>query len=107
MRSAAPPSPTLRRASPGRTGRADHRPLRARALLAALLGAITPASAARRLSNELSLMTGSLAEHATVGDEQSLGDMMAALDAVRRAIDDAAPGERRMLARAIRNAGQI
>lgn len=107
MRSAASPSPSLHGTPSHGIARAGHRPLRARALLAALFGAIVPASAARRLSNELSLMTGALADHATVGDEQSLGDMMAALDAVRRAIDDAAPGERRMLARAIRNAGQI
>lgn len=87
--------------------RTDRLALRAGALLTALLGAVAPGAARARLSDHLTTLRGSLAEHSEAGAEQSVGEMMASLDAMRRAIDDVAPNDRATLALAMKRAREL
>jgi hypothetical protein len=106
MRLAPSHSRLLRRAGARDLVRGERR-IGARMLITALLSAIAPATAAARASDDLSALGGALAEHSETGDEQSVGEMMATIDAVRRAIAETAPGDRRTLAMAIRRAGEV
>ena len=86
-----------------RTGRPRH----ARAVLTALLGAVAPTVAAARLSHDLTALRGTLADHSEIGAEQSVGEVMASLEAVRRAMDDSAPEDRATMAAALRRAREL
>jgi hypothetical protein len=108
MRLSRPISSTTRR-PPVRdfTRRTDRMPLRAGALITAFLGAVAPSAARARLSDSLSTLSGSLADHSEIGGEQSVGEVMASLDAMMRALEEASPDDRATMAAAFRRAREL